>query len=61
MNEIQILRRLRDAMGITDEPGTCRDCGGGGVIPDAAETQATGHGVWQTCPTCNGDRRGGVA
>ena len=61
MNEIEILRRLRDEMGIAVEPGTCGDCGGGGVIPDAGETQAFGVGLWQTCPTCKGDGRGGIA
>lgn len=61
MNEIEIFRKLRAAMGEVDEPGTCRDCGGGGVIPNADETQPIGPGIWQTCPTCHGDRRGGIA
>lgn len=58
-----ISRALRKAMGEKDEPGTCRDCGGLGVVPDMAATREAdcGMGVWQDCPSCGGMRRGGAA
>jgi DnaJ-class molecular chaperone len=61
MYEIEVFRRLRAALGETDKPGCCCDCGGSGVIPDSEGTQPTGPGVWQTCPTCEGQGKGGIS
>jgi hypothetical protein len=54
---IRIFRLLRRALGEPDGglPGTCRDCDGMGVIPD------TETGAWKVCPTCEGNRHGGIA
>lgn len=61
MYDIEVFRKLRAAMGIVDEPGSCRDCGGNGVIPDGKNTHRTGPALWQTCPTCEGGGRGGIS
>ncbi len=61
MDAIEIARAIRAKLGMEDELGTCRDCGGSGVVPNFEQTQATGPGIWQTCPTCKGNRRGGIA
>ena len=61
MYDILVFRKLRAAMGVVDELGSCRDCGGSGVIPDGESTQLTGPAVWQTCPTCEGQGKGGVS
>ena len=61
MDAIEISRKLRDLMGHPDEPGTCRDCGGSTVVPDLEATEDTGPGIWQTCPTCRGTGKGGLA
>ena len=59
---IDISRRLRTAMGFADTPGSCRDCGGNGVVPSIdADEQVEGQAVWDTCPTCNGHSKGGAA
>ncbi len=60
MDAIEISRALRKAMGISDQPGSCRDCGGEGVVPDTNSEDDLSPG-WQTCPTCQGRRQGGVA
>lgn len=62
--DITLSRALRKALGHEDEPGSCRDCGGMGVVPSAKLTRLHGHGergVWEDCPSCHGLRRGGVA
>lgn len=60
MDAIEIDRALRKAMGISDEPGSCRDCGGRGVVPNTESEDDLNPG-WKTCPTCRGARHGGLA
>ena len=59
--DIQISRRLREALGFPDEPGTCQDCGGVGVVPATDLSKQHNTSLWKECPTCRGGRMGGRA
>jgi len=66
LDDITIVRLVREALFGPDAPGTCRDCGGGGRVPDVGATRdAEAHGwgaaIWRICPTCRGHGIGGVA
>lgn len=58
---VKTSRLLREALGYPDEPGTCRDCGGFGVVPSLALTREHDHSLWIDCPTCGGSKLGGRA
>ncbi len=58
-DDVEIGRKLRAALGHPDEPGTCQDCGGLGVVPALALSRQHGGSLWKDCPTCRGHKAGG--
>lgn len=58
---IALLFLMRRAMGIELMPGECADCAGTGHIPDIVASAEADEGIWKTCPTCRGGRKGGNA
>ena len=61
MNAVEIAKKIRAVLGIVDPPGSCRDCGGDGVVPNTDIDVDNLNPGWTTCPTCHGSGMGGLA